>query len=341
MVMATNKIIVTLLFLMFAGNAYLLLTFTSKHNSFQEQNSDVVPTNENKSLKSISTLSLRQYQRREPSSSRNITGNDGVTSLLWIDMTSSQKEEAYSIIHPFLVSHTKLVNGRANNRKGRWQLPSYSYSCKAETIGKGWSGHHLCPELLEDLNTCQFFSFGIARAYSFEKDLADRFHCHGFASDPTTQYPSNIYKNVTFQQLGAQLLQPNMEQSSDQSNQPWWVANIPLLKKTLGVPHLNVLKMDCEGCEYALARDIIKDDPTFFDHVDQFAVEIHLAKEWLKDKETLYYYGILLKLLHDSGLRLHHTQRASCAPEHTKTGCIEDFLCESANRCHNYLFAKM
>merc|ERR1712183_234640 len=242
---------------------------------------------------------------------------------------------------PYLQNHSKLVEARQNNGKGRWNLPSYPYSCTAESIGKGWSGHHLCTGLIENLTTCQFISFGIARAFSFEKVLADDFHCHGFAADPTTSYPSNMHKNITFQQLGAKLLKPNEEQRKDSSNQPWWIANIPLLKKTLGVQHLNILKMDCEGCEYALAKDIVKDDPTFFDHVDQFAVEIHLAKEWLKDKETLYYYGILIKKLAESGFRLHHTQRTSCSPKHTATGCIADFLCRDSNRCHNYLFAKV
>lgn len=324
--MTPTNVALMLAFLMFAGNLLLFVAFIGKHNNFKENQDHAPPVEENKMLKS-------------PSSS--LSSSSDVTSLLWEDMTKSQKGEAYSIVLPYLQNHSKLVNSRQNSGKGRWHLPSYPYSCSADSIGQGWSGHHLCIDLIENLTSCQFFSFGIARAYSFEKVLADKFHCHGFASDPTTQYPSNMHKNITFQQLGANLLYPNEEQDTDSSNQPWWVANVPLLKKTLGVQHLNILKMDCEGCEYALARDIVRDDPTFFDHVDQFAVEIHLAKEWLKDKATVYYYGILIKKLAESGFRLHHTQRASCAPEHTKTGCVVDFLCKDSNRCHNYLFAKV
>ena len=314
-------------FVMFAGNLILFLSFAGKHNSFQ-QNEDFAPPLEDK-------IMLKTSVRSQKSSLLS-----DVTTLLWEEMNPSQQQEAYAIVLPYLKSHADLVKNRANNGKGRWQLPSYDYSCTAKLVGKGWSGHHLCTDLLENLTTCQFFSFGIARAYSFEKDLSDIFHCHGFAADPTVDYNSNMYKNITFQQLGAQLLIPNEEQRNNKDGQSWWVANVPLLKKTLGVKHLNILKMDCEGCEYALARDIIKHDPTFFDHVDQFAVEIHLAKEWLKDQETLYYYGMLLKMLKDSGFRLHHTGCASCSPEHTKTGCIEDFICKNGNRCHNYLFAK-
>merc|ERR1711923_316962 len=110
----------------------------------------------------------------------------------------------------------------------------------------------------------------------------------------------------------------------------WWIASVPALKKSLGIEHLNVLKMDCEGCEYALARDIVRDDPTFFDHVDQFAVEIHYAREWLNDDETFYYLGLLFKLLSDAGFRCHHVQKLSCSPEHEKTGCFKRIICPGA-----------
>ena len=63
-----------------------------------------------------------------------------------------------------------------------------------------------------------------------------------------------------------------------------------------------------------MARDIVRDDPSFFDHVDQFVVEVHLAREWLNSTETLYYYGMLLKKLNDAGMRLHDARELGCAP---------------------------
>lgn len=100
--------------------------------------------------------------------------------------------------------------------------------------------------------------------------------------------------------------------------------------------------MDCEGCEYALARDIIRDDPTFFQYVDQFVVEVHLPREWLNSTETVFYYGALLKMLDDNGFRLHDARALGCDPKHTKTGCFDPDLCGGMlNMCHNYLFAKI
>jgi len=271
--------------------------------------------------------------------------HDGdVTSILWEDMTQAQRDEAYGIVFPYLKELGKNIDNRSNNGKGKWQLNSFDWSCDAQSIGAGWSGHYLCADMLEKVikDTCQFISFGISDVYSFEKVLSKKYGCHGFSADPTVSYNSNIFPNVTFNQIGANLLVPNEEQINNKDGQPWWVINVPLLKKALGINHLDVLKLDCEGCEYGIAKDIVRDDPTFFHHIDQFAVETHTARLWLNNTETVYYYGMLMKLLSDAGLILQDVRATSCAPEHTRTGCFDDvkFLCGNPNRCQSYLFAK-
>jgi len=60
--------------------------------------------------------------------------------------------------------------------------------------------------------------------------------------------------------------------------------------------------MDCEGCEYSLARDVLQEDPKFFDHVGQFAVEVHFSKKWMKGKEELHALASLLQIMKESGL---------------------------------------
>lgn len=274
------------------------------------------------------------------------TNNNDVTSILWEDMTQSQRDEAYGIVLPYLKELGKNMGSRANQGKGRWKLNSFYWSCDAKETGGGWSGHYLCHDMLEKVrnDTCQFISFGISNAHSFETHLAREYGCHGFSADPTVSYPSNILTNVTFNQMGAGLLNPNEEQvnNNNDGQQPWFIANVPLLKKALGIKHLHVLKMDCEGCEYGLARDVIKDDPTFFNHIDQVALETHTARQWLNTTETVYYYGVLMKLLSNAGLILQDVRAASCAPVHTATGCWDDikFLCGNPNRCQSYLFAR-
>jgi hypothetical protein len=123
-----------------------------------------------------------------------------------------------------------------------------------------------------------------------------------------------------------------------------------LLRLKRGV---NFLKMDCEGCEYALARDVVREDPGFFNKVDQLAIEIHVSKRWLEDEETLYHLGLLYELLKQAGLELQNFNLNGCSPKDEAAGCrpeLEalDFPCgidklyssTSGNSCHNALFTR-
>jgi hypothetical protein len=49
----------------------------------------------------------------------------------------------------------------------------------------------------------------------------------------------------------------------------WMVHSVPLLWESFGRPHINVLKMDCEGCEYTFADDLLSAHSDMLAHVDQ------------------------------------------------------------------------
>ena len=104
----------------------------------------------------------------------------------------------------------------------------------------------MCTDLLSKITSCEFLSFGIANDYTFERKLSDMYHCHGYAADPTVSYKTNIYKNVTFHQVGANILNANMELKNN-GDEEWWVTSVPALRKALGLERVNILKMDCEG----------------------------------------------------------------------------------------------
>lgn len=344
--------ILIMLVMLFVGNIILLITLIEKHNNFTEHhttttlinNNNPTISNEPSELREVSNI--KKNDARKTSIALNRVGipaaklND-VTSVLWGDMDKPQQDKAYKMVLPYIRKHDLLLKKRNNQGTGNHQKRSYEWSCEAKEVGRGWGGHHLCTDLLAKSNTCEFISFGIAGDYSFETGLSNNFNCHGFAADPTVSYPTNIVKNVTFHQMGANILNANMELKNNDEGL-WWITSVPMLRKALGLDRIDILKMDCEGCEYALARDIVRDDPSFFDHVDQFVVEVHLAREWLNTTETLYYYGILLKKLADAGLRLHDAECLGCSAEHTKTGCMESLpICgRNPNMCHNYLFAR-
>jgi hypothetical protein len=57
-----------------------------------------------------------------------------------------------------------------------------------------------------------------------------------------------------------------------------FVTSMPGLRRWLGHERVTILKADCEGCEYSLARDVLEEDPDFFQHIDQFTVEVHYSR---------------------------------------------------------------
>jgi hypothetical protein len=113
----------------------------------------------------------------------------------------------------------------------------------------------------------------------------------------------------------------------------------------MGHSWLNVLKMDCEGCEYALARDVARFDPGFFSKVGQFALEVHVSKRWLNDTLHLHYLGLLYHMLFSQGFELTHWSIAGCGFASEKMGCMLELdevgmPCGVRRSCHNLLFSR-
>lgn len=102
---------------------------------------------------------------------------------------------------------------------------------------------------------------------------------------------------------------------------------------------IKVLKMDCEGCEYALVNSMALSDPLFLDHVEQFVVSVHLSQKWIHVRNL----GLLYHFLFQSGFKLIHAVLAHCDPLHEATGCSLELLrinYPCTKHCHNYLFAR-
>eukprot|EP00541_Cyclophora_tenuis_P017505 CAMPEP_0116553964 /NCGR_PEP_ID=MMETSP0397-20121206/7330_1 /TAXON_ID=216820 /ORGANISM="Cyclophora tenuis, Strain ECT3854" /LENGTH=329 /DNA_ID=CAMNT_0004079075 /DNA_START=29 /DNA_END=1016 /DNA_ORIENTATION=+ len=217
------------------------------------------------------------------------------SSWLWEEMNDKERSDALTRVVPYLKSFVRVLN---QTKIDGWRSQE---RCQVEKFGTKWGIHQLC-EQSPPPTDCVFLSFGIHRDYSFDVDLAKRWNCRGFAADPTVDHKSHLHSLVTFHNIAAKVLHPNQEQS--EAKDPWWIASVPATKKFLGISRIHVLKMDCEGCEYSLPRDILAEDPSFFHSVDQFTFEVHLNKLWLDDMESFYYFAMLFKLLHEAGLEL-------------------------------------
>ena len=211
--------------------------------------------------------------------------------------------------------------------------------------GSGYGKHQLCnvAHFIKPDGACIFWSFGINYDASFDTDLISRHNCYGLGLDPSVSYQSNFLgANAVFLQVGARL-----KESTPFIPKPgvWFLASVPLLAKALSIEKLQVLKMDCEGCEYGLAEDILKHDERFFHKVDQFAIEVHTSKIIAQTKDHATALGRLYHLLEDAGMVLVDFDLTSCGGKHNVAGQQEEFTAvgypnTNEQNCQNLLFAR-
>jgi hypothetical protein len=237
---------------------------------------------------------------------------------LWESYTTdSARKAAIQRVLPYI---GELVGAVQANQNNIWKTRRFTLAqaCNTTTVGSGYGAHNIWDFPYSTVDPCVLISFGINNDYSFDTDMADRWQCRGFASDPTVIHKSSLHKIVTFHNLGATMLkeEPGV-------NQKWVSVSMPtLVNQVLRVKHVNVLKMDCEGCEFALARDVVREDPGFFNKVDQLTIELHVSKKWIPDEETLYHLGLLYELLKEAGLELQNLLVGGCSLKDEEVGCI-------------------
>ena len=122
----------------------------------------------------------------------------------------------------------------------------------------------------------------------------------------------------------------------------WEYWSVPTLRIKKFDNPLFALKMDCEGCEYSLAHDIIQENPNFFATVLQFNFEVHLPRAFAPHAQNIYDLGRLFRLIYLSGMELVHYDNGLCGPKQIQTGChklLHDihFPCDPS--CRSYLFS--
>jgi hypothetical protein len=258
-------------------------------------------------------------------------------SYIITDGQTSTKKELHTW-QPKLTDETMFI--LAKHAKLLVKQPRNHSMCIIQAFGSGNGAHTLCENYVPQ-GSCQFYSFGISRDYSFDIDVAEKWNCTGFAADPSVIHPSRLHELITFHNIGARMLAYPQDGRIDAAIS----TSLPSLKSFLNHSYIDVLKMDCEGCEYALARDIIFEDPNFFHHVGQFAVEIHTSKNWLHTKDAVYSLAKLFQLLDEAGLLLTDWAITPCSHHHEASGCMDEVIasglpCGSGQSCHNYLFAR-
>mmetsp|Transcript_30170 Transcript_30170/g.72415 ORF Transcript_30170/g.72415 Transcript_30170/m.72415 type:complete len:381 (-) Transcript_30170:283-1425(-) len=234
---------------------------------------------------------------------------------LWSEMTTEQQDAALDKVGIYLTKYGKLIKPT----NGKLQGENNYGNCKVKTFK---NGHSLCEPKPEN---CTFFSFGINDDPSFDIALAEEWDCRGFSADPTVEHPSKLHPKVTFHSVAASMLSDNEERLINKGGAvDWWSTSMPKLRYFLGLDHVSIVKLDCEGCEYAFARDVLREDPYFLHVVDQFSIESHVTKTWLNTREELYYFGLHFALLEEAGFEMVWSSVFGCSKRHEITGCIPE-----------------
>ena len=208
-----------------------------------------------------------------------------------------------------------------------------SSACHVKDYGTGWGSHRLCA--LEPA-PCSFWSFGVSHDWTFDQNLVDD-GCTGMAFDPSVSLNSQLAAGLIFSQIAA-----NMFTSAEKEN-GWIYAGVPQMMDAFQAHHLDVLKLDCEGCEFAVSGDILKAGFNIFRTIDQVVVELHLSDAFLKSQDHVIELGKLFFLLRAADLQLIDAQITELADYH-ETGCdrLADtgYPCKQHAACHNLLFAR-
>ncbi|KAL7525354.1 hypothetical protein ACHAWF_001319 [Thalassiosira exigua] len=271
---------------------------------------------------------------------------------LWHEMNATQQSEELEKVMARAAPYGSMLVG--NDKKATFHNDCADGK-KPTLFGKGGE-HMVCGPRPNETAGCKFFSFGIRDDPSWDKALAEAWDCRGFAGDPSVAHPSKLHPSVTFHNVGLNVLRSNAEQRKDPKDE-WILASLPRLREFLGWDYVDVVKIDCEGCEVAMARDVLLEDPTFLDRVGQISIETHGTKTWVNDTEELYYFALMFPLLEEAGFELIWTDVFGCG-KYEHDGCRPEMegkmnvSCGSRRRnkvnrvpigwsCHDWLWARV
>lgn len=176
-----------------------------------------------------------------------------------------------------------------------WDFLPASFNCpwEIERVGRlGDGGKWVCGmsryEAMSKSRPCVIYSFGIQYESSFEEGFLERTHCEIWGYDYSV---SNFGEQLTDPgaKRRAHFTQAGISGKTDAAADPPFYSIQDLMAMN-GHTHIDVLKMDIEGAEFASMASLLK----FFGReevpVGQFMVEIHLEEGKITTDEFLSWW---------------------------------------------------
>jgi len=164
--------------------------------------------------------------------------------------------------------------------------------CNYEWYGNTYGGFYVCPDLLSEKSVV--YSFGIGEDMSFDNAITKIHNCHVFCFDPTPKSINWFKKQkenqcIHFCEYGIseqnEFVEFYLPKNTDHvSGSVINQRNVDLnntvrvemkalnsIMNEIGHKHIDVLKMDIEGAEYNVIKNILENDLS----ITQILVEFH------------------------------------------------------------------
>lgn len=180
-------------------------------------------------------------------------------------------------------------------------------NCVHKWYGNKYGGFYICPDLLNAKSVV--YSFGIGEDMSFDNEVLKNYQCQVFGFDPTPKSirwvkQQDLDKNFHFYEYGIgaksgpvhfylpkniQYVSGSVIGHNDLNTKDDVVVKLKSLTdimNLLGHDHIDVLKMDIEGSEYEVIKDILNNKI----QITQILIEFHdrfFKNGYLKSREAI------------------------------------------------------
>jgi FkbM family methyltransferase len=145
---------------------------------------------------------------------------------------------------------------------------------------------------------CIAYDFGIANQWEFSDSMAKNHGCEVHSFDPSDghleQHYAHHQPNVSFHFLGLDGgdAKPPAAAWTDTSDRGYGAVIAPLqrldrIMATLGHSAVDVLKIDCEGCEWESLAGVVRAAPEALSCVRVLLIELHFAKRFAASNSSL------------------------------------------------------
>ena len=178
------------------------------------------------------------------------------------------------------------------------KLPAITKCVKGDISAAQADDVDMCLDYMPPKGTdCVVYSFGIANLWGFDDTMADA-GCRVHSFDPTAKtlnaHRAHDHANVSFHYVG---LRGKADDTSAQSHNNAATYYGPLggtmmdlgeIMTKLNHGKIDILKIDCEGCEWDAFAHLANAKPHVLDALRVLIVEVHLSEElMMKDEAAL------------------------------------------------------